>query len=291
MNFAPFEVLTAEKLNSEFSARATTASVASLSTAQISANQTITGLRTHTKQLDSISADGFGLTSPAAYIYSKQANQSADTVGDVRIYNWDGTINSQRCTVAGATKGGGTWSTIPSLVGSWETAYSATIEPSQLIIDATQRDVTQWIASLGEVRTSGSPVYYLASKQRFQVDSSTVSYYNFTIRLRASATISGGTNNVSEFVLELRRGDGTTILPSKKTFIKVSGGSNTIVNETIAEIFSRVFGGGGDPFQDAVSVTGGFKVFMYRISGNATLTFNFNNSAVPKIGNTVLFSR
>ena len=51
-------------------------------------------------------------TTGTGFVYLNETSVSADTVNDVRIYNAAGTFTVQKCTVANATKGAGTWSTI-----------------------------------------------------------------------------------------------------------------------------------------------------------------------------------
>ena len=75
-------------------------------------NQTIGGVKTFTSQIGVTADNGLGLTNTAAYIYTKQANNTGDVVGDVRVQtDANGYIISQQCTVAKATKGSGTWVT------------------------------------------------------------------------------------------------------------------------------------------------------------------------------------
>jgi hypothetical protein len=68
-------------------------------------------ITTFNSQVDVTSANGFGITNPSGYIYTKQTNNTGDTVGDTRIYNYDGIMYSQVCTVANPVKGAGTWVT------------------------------------------------------------------------------------------------------------------------------------------------------------------------------------
>ena len=75
-------------------------------------NQTIGGVKTFASQIGVTAANGLGLTNTAAYIYTKQGNNTGDVVGDVRVQtDANGYIISQQCTVANATKGAGTWVT------------------------------------------------------------------------------------------------------------------------------------------------------------------------------------
>ncbi len=74
-------------------------------------NQIVGGQKTFTKQLETNSNTGVGLTNANSYIYMKQATNVTDSVGDCRIYCWDGFIYGQICTVASPTKGAGTWVT------------------------------------------------------------------------------------------------------------------------------------------------------------------------------------
>lgn len=51
---------------------------------------------------------------PSEYFY-QAASPTADTVNDTRFYNNAGTLTFQKCTVANATKGGGTWVNIGTM--------------------------------------------------------------------------------------------------------------------------------------------------------------------------------
>ena len=42
-------------------------------------------------------------------------SETADTLNDIRFYNNAGTLTFQKCTVANATKGAGTWTTIGTM--------------------------------------------------------------------------------------------------------------------------------------------------------------------------------
>jgi len=48
----------------------------------------------------------------SGYFYIGETSATADTVNDIRFYNNAGTFTVQKCTVANATKGAGTWTTI-----------------------------------------------------------------------------------------------------------------------------------------------------------------------------------
>ena len=48
----------------------------------------------------------------SGYFYIGETSATADTVNDTRFYNNAGTFTVQKCTVANATKGAGTWTTI-----------------------------------------------------------------------------------------------------------------------------------------------------------------------------------
>lgn len=186
---------------------------------------------------------------------------------------------------------GGGDNVINAVTTSWESSFSSSVAPSTaFVIDSTYKDMTSLIGSFINTAQGPSPITYDPVKNRFHCSAETTDYYSFSLIWRLSGTVGASVNQSSEFLVELRRGDGVTILPARRVFMKVSGGNVTFTNEAVVDIKIRVFAGGNDPFQDSVTATGGFKIFVRKLSGN-DLTLNFNDTTSPKIGNTVLMIR
>lgn len=190
-----------------------------------------------------------------------------------------------------AENNGGGDTSMENVTSSWETSFSSsTGTGTTVVIGTAYTDITGLIGSFIQTAQGPSPITYDTIKNRFHCSKSTTDYYSFSLIWRLSGTVGASVNQTSEFLIEIRRGDGVTVLPAKRVFSKFSGGAVTLTNEAVADIKIRVFAGGTDPFQDNVTATGGFKVFVRKLSGN-DLTLNFNDTTSPKVANTFLFVR
>jgi hypothetical protein len=108
------------------------------------------------------------------------------------------------------------------------------------------------------------------TSSRFIFNPNTKNFYQFNIFLRLSGTITGGAGVTSNFLVQLRRGDGTTVI-AQKSFQYISKASGTtFTNEELFSFSSYVFSGGADPFQGTASspTTNGYRLFISKISGN-----------------------
>jgi len=126
----------------------------------------------------------------------------------------------------------------------------------------TQLDLTPLLAAL-PVTGFDSKIFYDSGNQVYKWDPSTNDLYNFTITFRASGSYA--TNQDSEYLYEIRRADGVTVITSVP-YVRLT--NNALVQETVFTLVTRVFPGGADPYQ-----TQGFKIFVTRSLGPA-LTYN-----------------
>jgi len=132
------------------------------------------------------------------------------------------------------------------------------------------------LGSGGAITNDGSaPVGLVATNpsglsSRFMFDSTTTNYYSPKIILRASGTIVGGAGVTSNFLIEIRRGDGTTVVASKVfSYVgKITG--TTFTNEELLNFETDIFSGGTDLFQgiNTSPTINGFRLFISKISGN-----------------------
>jgi hypothetical protein len=180
-------------------------------------------------------------------VYEISGWYSSDTTAQIKVSKWGADIATVPLNVV-------------QINGSWESVYTAIASPA-ITIGTTETDLTSFFGNTTLNNQGNTPITYSGATNVFKALDTTTSFYQFNVHLRLSGTLAGGTGTQSVFRVILRRGDGTFI--TDEQYIKPQGSATTFLSETIVKIKTRVFQGGGDPFQ-----TLGFRISMIKVSGS-----------------------
>jgi len=152
--------------------------------------------------------------------------------------------------------------------------FDKTLATTITINNATPVDLTPLICGGVTPLNEGSPFYYDSVNNLIRCSNLTQKYFSINIILLLSGTITSGGNN-DIFLVTLHRPNDAVF---RRFLYNSELTTETFSSKQVCVLSSYVQSGGNDNFQLPVgATTGGFRIKISRINGNAVMTLDTNN--------------
>ncbi|MGL5296902.1 MAG: hypothetical protein ACRDAO_08200, partial [Culicoidibacterales bacterium] len=184
------------------------------------------------------------------------------TVGDTRMYNWDGNTYTQTCTVASPTKGNGTWKTISAPTPTAIFNKSVTTGSLATLTSGSTLNLFTLLNSADGVYTNSTSANWGLSGGVLKFPSRE-DRINYTIRISLAGTFSGTANTQRTITMTFDRADGTLVV----------GGNNSVVtSDTLTRTTQLVIPTYTDGVNDTFTTVGTKANVLHNTNQTLTIT-------------------